>query len=133
MTVGTQTQPQELSQTGNSQIISASQLKTEAQSSLNHNNSNTSSGGANPNSSILKASHQILLNNFIRQAKVYLDNVEEQESEPIEKMKKKLEEVATSQRITLFDEDELPDTDLITPALIQQIMQMSMDLVNDLL
>jgi len=63
----------------------------------------------------LKASHQILLNNFVRQVKEYLDNVEEQELESIEKMKNKLEQVASSQRITLFDEDELPDTDLITP------------------
>ena len=51
----------------------------------------------------------------MRQVKEYLDNVEEQELESIEKMKNKLEQVASSQRITLFDEDELPDTDLITP------------------
>lgn len=72
---------------------------------LNNNNSNCSSAGvgggreglgcSGSNSSVLKASHQILLNNYIRQVKVYLDNVEEQESEQIEKMKGRLDQVAS--------------------------------------
>ena len=48
-------------------------------------------------------------------------------------MKARLDQVASQQRITLFDEDEGPDSDLITPELIQKIMMLSMDLVNDLL
>lgn len=48
-------------------------------------------------------------------------------------MKGRLDQVANQQRITLFDEDEGPDSDLITPQLIQQVIQLSMDLINDLL
>ena len=48
-------------------------------------------GAQGSNSSLLRASHQILLNNYLRQLKIYLDNVEDQESEPIEKMKARLD------------------------------------------
>lgn len=55
----------------------------------------------------------------MRQIKEYLDNVEDQDQEPISKMKDKLNQVASAQRITLFDEDEVPDPSVITEELIQ--------------
>lgn len=48
-------------------------------------------------------------------------------------MKTKLSEIAEKQRITLFDEEEEPDTSIITQDLIQQIMSISLEIVCDLL
>lgn len=81
----------------------------------------------------LKASHKLLLNNYVRQVKEYVDNVEVQDEEATEKMKAKLDSLALSQKITLFDEEEQPDPSLITQELLQDIMGMSLDMISDLL
>ena len=81
----------------------------------------------------LKASHQLLLNNYVRQVKDYVDNIEDQESDTTQKIKAKLNQLAQEQRITLFDEEEQPDPSIITPELIQDIMSMSVDMISDLL
>ena len=48
-------------------------------------------------------------------------------------MQAKISAVAEKQKITLFHEEEDPDTSLVTKELIQEIMSMSLDMINDLL
>ena len=48
-------------------------------------------------------------------------------------MQAKISGVAEKQKITLFHEEEDPDTSLVTKELIQEIMSMSLDMINDLL
>jgi len=64
---------------------------------------------------------------------VYLDNLDEEESEKTSKMQQKLSMMAQKQKITLFHEEEDPDTSLVTRGLIQEIMSMSQDMITDLL
>jgi hypothetical protein len=66
----------------------------------------------------LRSSHKILLSNYIRQCRVYLDNLEEEQSEKTVQMQEKLSLVAERQKITLFHEEEDPDTSLVTKELI---------------
>jgi|TARA_B110000285_G_C15099180_1_gene603957 hypothetical protein len=89
--------------------------------------SNTSVGN------VLKASQQILLNNYVRQIKEFLDNIEDQESDETISMKNKLSEISLKQKITLFDEEEDADSSLITTELIQKIMSISLDITCELL
>lgn len=91
------------------------------------NNSLDKSGGN------LKSCHKILLSNYIRQFRVYLDNLDEEETEKTTQMQAKISGVAEKQKITLFHEEEDPDTSLVTKELIQEIMSMSLDMINDLL
>jgi hypothetical protein len=91
------------------------------------------SGIIDQSMSPLKASHKLLLNNYVRQVKDYLDNIEDQEAESTEKIKLKLNTLAQAHRITLFDEEEQPDPSIITQELIQDIMSMSVDMISDLL
>jgi len=82
------------------------------------NQSSASSQSSTTATSQLKASHQILLNNLIRQFKEYLDNYDPQSAASnmsdivnrnMDKMKTKLNQIADAQRITLFDDEEEPD------------------------
>jgi hypothetical protein len=45
-------------------------------------------------STSLKACHKILLNNYVRQFKEYIDNIEDQDSEKTSKMKGKINSLA---------------------------------------
>ena len=94
---------------------------------VSSNNSLDKSGGN------LKSCHKILLSNYIRQFRVYLDNLDEEETEKTTQMQAKISGVAEKQKITLFHEEEDPDTSLVTKELIQEIMSMSLDMINDLL
>jgi hypothetical protein len=48
-------------------------------------------------------------------------------------MKAKINDIAVKQKITLFEEEEEPDSSLITSELVQDIMVMSLDMITDLL
>ena len=48
-------------------------------------------------------------------------------------MKNKINDMAIKQKITLFEEEEEPDSSLITSELVQDIMVMSLDMITDLL
>ena len=95
------------------------------------NTSNSSSFDKSGTS--LRSCHKILLSNYIRQFRVYLDNLDEEQSEKTSKMQQKLSVMAQKQKITLFHEEEDPDTSLVTKGLIQEIMSMSLDMITDLL
>ena len=71
-----------------------------------------------PGSGGLKSCQKLLLNNFVRNVKELLDNLETQEADVTIKMKTKLAELAVNQEITLFEEEDEPDPSLVTPKLI---------------
>lgn len=75
----------------------------------------------------------VLLNNFIRQAQTFILNMDDQESPSCSKMKTKLNTMAEEQKITMWDEEEEPDSTLITQTLVQDITEISLDLVDDLI
>ena len=100
---------------------------------LSNHSSSMTSGLIDQSMSPLKASHKLLLNNYVRQVKDYVDNIEDQEADTTEKIKVKLNSLAQAHRITLFDEEEQPDPSIITQELIQDIMSMSVDMISDLL
>jgi hypothetical protein len=62
-----------------------------------------------------------------------VDNSDDQTSEKAKKMKAKINDIAVKQKITLFEEEEEPDSSLITSELVQDIMVMSLDMITDLL
>lgn len=76
----------------------------------------------------------VLLNNFIRQAQTFVNNMDNQEGETCSKMKSKLLTLAEEQKITLFEEEEdVADPTLITQTLVQDICDIGLDLVSDLI
>jgi hypothetical protein len=81
----------------------------------------------------LRSCHKILLSNYIRQFRVYLDNLDEEMTEKTLLMQNKLTDMAEKQKITLFHEEEDPDTSAVTKELIQEIMSMTLDMITDLL
>lgn len=97
---------------------------------VNNTSSNTSLDKSGSN---LRSCHKILLSNYIRQFRVYLDNLDDEETEKTTQMQTKLSSVAEKQKVTLFHEEEEPDTSLVTKELIQEIMSMSLDMITDLL
>jgi hypothetical protein len=94
---------------------------------------NTSNSSLDKSGGNLRSSHKILLSNYIRQFRVYLDNLEEEQSEKTKQMQQKLGLMASRQKIPLFWEEEEPDTSLVTKGLVQDIMSMSLDVIADLL
>lgn len=88
------------------------------------------------NDSGLGANHKILLNNYVRQVKVYLSNCGE-DGKAMDKMRERLDQIAAAQQITLFDEEDddenSNDESKITPELIQQVVDVSLDMTYELL
>ena len=62
-----------------------------------------------------------------------MDNIEDQDSQEAVKLKQKLGSIAKKQKIYLFDEEEIPDPDLITNEMIFMTMSNSLDLIQELL
>ena len=90
-------------------------MSTQNDSSTVNNNSSNSLDKSGHN---LRSCHKILLSNYIRQFRVYLDNLDEEMSDKTSQMQDKISQVADKQKITLFHEEEEPDTSLVTKELI---------------
>jgi DNA-binding protein H-NS len=75
-------------------LLFNSHTQTEADFSNVNNTSSNGNNSMDKSSSNLRSCHKILLSNYIRQFRVYLDNLDEEESEKTTQMQTKLSSVA---------------------------------------
>lgn len=74
-----------------------------------------------------------MLSNFIRKVNTYIENTEYQECNAAIKIKSTLFKLTKSHNISLFDEEDDPDSSLITNDLIHDLTLTGLDLVSDLI